>query len=204
MNRIPINWLHIQGYCEVQIYLEKKMGVEARPTPEMELGRQKHEELYQQHLERAELKLSPEQAIKKASVEGLVLVSRELPVKGSQLIGIIDEVIFAPTEIWIIDDKPPDYPYFSNKLQVWGYCYAFEEQFQPKQEIIGALKHRDSQRIIWKEPFTDEHREEVEKSVVRILGILTLLREPEPTSNPNKCRSCRFFEACEYSPLKSF
>jgi hypothetical protein len=43
--------------------------------------------------------------------------------------GRIDEVVFEPTRIIIIDDKPDAQPYFTNKIQVWGYCQTFTETY---------------------------------------------------------------------------
>jgi hypothetical protein len=43
--------------------------------------------------------------------------------------GRIDEVVFEPTRIIIIDDKPDAQPYFTNKIQVWGYSQTFTETY---------------------------------------------------------------------------
>ncbi|MCX6819621.1 MAG: Dna2/Cas4 domain-containing protein [Candidatus Aenigmarchaeota archaeon] len=197
IDKIPIHWLHVQAYCEYQLYLEHVKGIEVEPTPEMQTGKEIHTALEEEHEKKAELEITTKDAIKKAAKDKVTLIGREIPVTGKHIYGLIDEIHFMPKQIVIIDDKPNDYPYFSNKKQVWGYCLAFEEQFKVKKTIFAAIRQSTTQEIIWQENFLDEHRNNVIESVNRILGIINGERTPEPTVKLNKCRSCRFGKSCE-------
>jgi len=196
-DKIPIHWLHSQAYCEYQIYLEHVKGIEVEPTPEMQRGKNVHAMLEEEHKKKAELQLSVSDALKKAQVEKTILIGREIPVIGTHLYGFIDEVHFMPYQIVIIDDKPNNFPFITNKKQVWGYCLTFQEQFKPSLPIIASLRHRDTQEIIWQEEFSKEHKQIVMESVERILGILNGNREPQPTSKLSKCKSCKLKHICD-------
>ena len=189
--KIPIHWLHSQAYCEYQIYLEHVKGIEIEPTSEMQEGKEIHAILEEEHKKKTEFKLTIEEAIKRAQDEGIILVGREVPVVGDVLWGFIDEIHFTPEYIVIIDDKPNSIPFLSNKQQVWGYCLAFQEQFNLDIPLVACLRHRDTQRIIWRERFLDEHRKIVLESTGRILGIINGYIDPKPTDNINKCRKCK-------------
>lgn len=195
--KIPIHWLHSQAYCEYQIYLEYVRGVEVEPTIEMRIGKNVHLLLEEEHEKKAELKLTVENAIKKAQEEKIVLVGREIPVIGNRLYGSIDEAHFMPDQIVIIDDKPNSVPFLSNKQQVWGYCLAFQEQFNPDIPIVACLRHRDTQEIIWKELFSEEQKNMVLESIERVLGIINKEITPKPTDNVNKCRNCKLRDDCD-------
>lgn len=196
-DKVPISLLHTQAYCEYQIFLEHVKHVEAEPTREMCLGRNVHRLLEQEHLKRANLELSVDDALEKSKRESVTLISRELPVVGKYLYGTIDEVWLMPNQIFIIDDKPNDFPFITNKKQVWGYCLAFQERFSPKRPLVACLRHRDTSRFVWREFFSPEHRRNVLDSVKRILGIISGDRRPEPTGRSRKCGSCRFKKDCE-------
>ena len=193
---IPIHWLHAQAYCEYQIYLEKVLGIEAEPTVEMVKGMEKHASLDEEHEQRAELELSVNEALVKAPAEGTILVSRDIYVEGRSLYGRIDEVVFEPSRIVVIDDKPSAFPYFTNKLQVWGYCQAFNEMYEPSVPLFGALRQEDTKDIIWLEQFSEEHTSEVADATTRIVAILSGQGKPQPTGNARKCQSCRLREYC--------
>ena len=195
--KIPIHWLHSQGYCEYQIYLEHVKGIKVAPTPEMNKGKEIHSLLEENHKKKAKLKLSTKDALEKSQKEKIILIGREVPVSGNYLYGLIDEVHFTPNRIVIIDDKPNNYPYMTNKKQVWGYCLAFEEQFRAKLPLVACIRHRDTKRIIWKEIFSDVHKNIVLESVERILGIINQDKKAEPTNKVNRCKSCRLKEVCD-------
>ena len=144
--KIPVHWLHSQGYCEYQIYLEYVEGVKVEPTIEMQMGKKIHTILEEEHKKKAELRLTMEDTLKKAREEKVVLVGREIPVIGNHLYGWIDEVHFMPDQIVIIDDKPNTVPFLSNKKQVWGYCLAFQEWVKPNLPLIASLRDRDTQK----------------------------------------------------------
>lgn len=197
INRIPIHWLHSQAYCEHQIYLEHVKGIEVEPTTEMQKGKEIHTILEEDHKKRAKLRLSVHDALKKSQKEKIRLIGREVPVIGNSLYGLIDEVHFMPNQILIIDDKPGNFAFITHKKQIWGYCLAFQEQFNPNLPLIACLRQRDTKKIIWKDNFSDEHKNIVLESVERILGILNETRKPEPTSKLNKCKSCRLKGICD-------
>ena len=125
MHRIPISLLQSQSYCEYQIYLEHVKGVEPEITPEVKKGIDAHASLDEAHKAAAELELSIGEALTKAKAEGLVLSARELYVKGHELIGCIDEVVFMQDRILVIDDKPSDVAWLGNQMQTFAYCLAF-------------------------------------------------------------------------------
>ena len=195
--KIPIHWLHNQAYCEYQIYLEIIKGIVPETSAEVQRGVEAHAALDQSHEEKAEIELSVKDALTKAKSEQIFLISRGIFVEGTRLIGLIDEVLFTPSEIHIIDDKPGDVPYITNKRQLWGYCLAFEEQFRPNMPIVAVLRNRDTGNEIWAEPFKQEHREDVLDAVTRIIGILNGTRPPIPTKKPTKCRACRYRVSCD-------
>ncbi|MFC2022655.1 hypothetical protein ACFLTL_00615 [Chloroflexota bacterium] len=195
-NLIPIHWLHTHAYCELQIYLEKVQGLEAPPTIEMLAGAAKHDILDKEHEKKAELDLTVKEASTKAQLEAVSLISRDISVKGNALYGRIDEVVFEPARIIIIDDKPSAQPYFTNIIQVWGYCQAFQEMYQPNLPIFGALRQEDTGDIVWLEEFLKDHAMLVSMTVDRIRAILSGIESPQPAGNSRKCKPCRFRGSC--------
>ncbi len=193
---IPVHWLHTHAYCEYQIYLEKVQGLEAPPTPEMLAGAERHATLDEEHEKKAELDLTVNEAATKAQLEAVSLTSRDIFVKGTALYGRIDEVVFEPTRIVIIDDKPSAQPYFTNKVQVWGYCQAFQEMYQPNLPLFGALRQEDTGDIVWLEEFLEDHAMLVRMTVDRIRAILGRIENPQPAGNSRKCKPCRLRESC--------
>ncbi len=195
--KIPISWLHSHDYCEYQIYLKNVKGLKIIPTANLVMGRNRHNVLEVEHKEMATEELSIDAALDKAKTEEIVLIGREIPVEGSKLKGRIDEVHFGPNQIIILDDKPNSYAWDSNKKQIWGYCLAFEEHYSPKLPLLACLRHRDSQRIVWQEIFTDQHRDIVLDAIARIFGVLRGERDPDHTDNIKKCLACNFYGRCD-------
>ena len=193
---IPVHWLHTHAYCEYQIYLEKVQGLEAPPTAKMLIGAEQHAILDKEHEQKAELDLTVKEAAAKAQLEAVSLISRDVSVKGTALYGRIDEVVFEPTRIVIIDDKPSSQPYFTNKVQVWGYCQAFQETYQPNLPLFGALRQENTGDIVWLEEFLKDHAMLVTTTVDRIHAILSGVEKPQPAGNSRKCKPCRFKESC--------
>ncbi|MFC2042101.1 hypothetical protein ACFLTV_01175 [Chloroflexota bacterium] len=193
---IPVHWLHTHAYCELQIYLEKVQGLEAPPTVEMLAGAERHATLDEEHEKKAELDLTVNEASAKAQLEKVSLISRDISVKGTALYGRIDEVVFEPARIVIIDDKPSAQPYFTNKVQVWGYCQAFQEMCQPNLPLFGALRQEDTGDIVWLEEFLKDPAMLVTMTVDRIRAILGGTESPQPAGNSRKCKPCRFKESC--------
>jgi len=193
---IPIHWLHTYAYCEYQIYLEKVLGLVAEPTQEMMAGAEVHTILDAEHKKTAELELTVSEAASKAQLEAVSLVSRDIYVQGTALYGRIDEVVFEPNRIVIVDDKPGAQPYFTNKVQVWGYCQAFAEMYGPNVPLFGALRQEDTSNMVWLEEFLEDHARLVNITVNRIRAILSGAENPQPPGNSRKCNPCRFKEAC--------
>jgi hypothetical protein len=196
VNLIPVNWLHTHGYCEYLLFLEKAVGLETPPSDEMVAGAKQHARLDKEHAKRAEVSLTLPEAAKKAKEEAIQLVSRDIPVKGKSVFGRIDELVFEPTRVIIIDDKPGVRPYYSNKIQVWGYCQAFSESYIPAVPVFGALREEKDGKIVWLEQFTSAHDRLVSDAVERIKSVLNGRQNPEPIGNIRKCRSCRMSESC--------
>ena len=195
--RIPIHLLHIQAFCEYQLFLEYVKGIHVAPTMDMQKGRQIHALLEDRHREDTMFPLYVSDALKQSREEDRVLVGREIPVSGILLYGRFDEVHLAPSRVLIIDDKPNNYPFLSNKKQVWGYCLAFREQYQATRPVFAALRQRNTQEIFWQKEFTVDDQNMVIESAIRILDILNGMREPEPTSRSTKCSSCRLRVECD-------
>ncbi|MFC1904520.1 hypothetical protein ACFLXT_01965 [Chloroflexota bacterium] len=196
-NHVPIHLLHTQAYCERQIYLEHVKGIEAPPSVEMIRGSEKHDALEEAHIEKAEIELSIGDAFVKSEKEGIILISREVFVLGSATYGRIDEIIIEPARLIIIDDKPNAIPYFTNQVQVWGYCHTFKEMYQPEIPIFGALRHEDTGEITWLDQFQEEHTLRVIDGIRRIQAIFSGESKGEPTSNVRKCNSCRLRQSCK-------
>ena len=159
-------------------------------------GTHQHNFLDAEHEKKAEITLTIPEAAQKAQIEEIIMVSRDIYVRGESLYGRIDEVAFEPNRIVIIDDKPTAQPYFSNRLQVWGYCQAFRETYSPNLPLFGALRQEDRGNIVWFEPFVEEHAGLVESTVLRIQAILTGVEKPQPSGNIKKCKPCRFRGSC--------
>lgn len=195
---IPISMLHTQAYCECQIYLQKVKGIEIAPNENMLKGAEKHDELEQEHLKKATLKLTKKEAMQKAIDEKITLIARETWVNGKYLFGKIDEIHYTPTKIIIIDDKPGDSVYISAKKQVWGYCTAFSEQFSPEQQLVSVVRNRDTGAMLWQEDFTEEQKDTTVETVNRIHRILLGKMEPVPTKFEKKCIACRYNSQCKW------
>jgi len=196
-DRIPISWLHSYGYCEYQIYLEHVRGIEAGETPEMREGRQVHAAMDEAHKAAAEVELGIDEAMARSQKEQLVLSAREVQVRGEQLIGVIDEVVFFPDRLMIVDDKPGDIAWLGSKMQAWGYCLAFQQQWQPDLPIVAGIRNRETGYEVWAEPFTRRHRQTVVRAVSRIRQILDGEAIARGAGNPRKCRACRFRDSCD-------
>ena len=193
---IQIHWLHTHAYCEFQLYLEKAVGVEAPPTKEMLAGACQHGFLDAEHEKKAEVELTVGEAAEKAQLEAVTMVSRYISVKGVSLYGRIDEVLFEPSRIIIVDDKPSAQPYFTNKIQVWGYCQAFRETYEPNVPLFGALRQENTGELVWLEEFIEDHDRVVRSAVDRIRALMAGNEIPQPVNNIRKCNPCRFKESC--------
>jgi|WetSurMetagenome_2_1015567.scaffolds.fasta_scaffold129719_2 CRISPR-associated exonuclease Cas4 len=196
---IPVHWLHTHAYCEYQLFLEKAIGVDTPPTPEMLSGSSQHELLDVEHKKKADIELTTVEAVEKARTEGVFLVARDLFVKGTALFGRIDEIVFEPDRIVIIDDKPGPRPYFSNKIQVWGYCTAFRQMYHPDLPLYGALREEGTGKFVWLEWFREDQAGLVDAMVRRIQSVLNGSEEPQTNASVRRCRPCRFKNRCPVS-----
>jgi CRISPR-associated exonuclease Cas4 len=196
---IPVHWLHTHAYCEYQLFLEKAVGIETPPTPEMLSGSGQHEFLDTEHKKKAKIELTTGEAVEKARIEGVSLVTRDAFVKGTALFGRIDEIVFEPNRIVIIDDKPGSRPYFSNKIQVWGYCKAFREMYHPELPLFGALRQEDKGKIVWLEWFREDQASLVDAMVRRIQSVLSGREKPQTNASSRRCQPCRFKDHCPVS-----
>jgi CRISPR/Cas system-associated exonuclease Cas4 (RecB family) len=193
---IPVHWLHTHAYCEYQLFLEKAVGIEAPPTQEMLAGSHQHSFLDAEHEKKAEVELTVAEAADRARLEAVTMISRDIVVRGISLYGRIDEVLFEPSRIIVVDDKPAAQPYFTNKLQVWGYCQAFRETYAPAVPLFGALRQENSGDVVWLEEYGEDHDSLVTVTVNRIKMVLAGLESPQPAGNSRKCRPCRFRGSC--------
>lgn len=194
----PISWLHTQAYCEYQIYLQHFQGIKLRPTPSMKEGVKRHAQLYRDFREKATEKGTIQELLQKVKAEGISYSSRELGVVGvfSGIYGKIDNIVLSPERIEIIDDKPSERVWPSDVRQVWGYCLAFKENFAPDLPIFGAVQHRDTRAVLFREQLTPEIERIMKDDVIlRIRELILGLRQFEPTTQPRKCQSCRFGQA---------
>ena len=196
-SHVPIHLLHTQAYCEHQIFLEYVKGIEVEPTAEMLKGIEQHDSLDEEHREKAKIELSINDALIKSSTERVALVSRDIYVQGAATYGRIDEIIIEPSRIIVVDDKPTPVPYFTNKVQVWGYCYTFKEMYEPELPLFGALRNEYTGEITWLEEFSEEYAARVADGVKRIQAIFYKQSQGEPTSNKRKCSSCRLRLQCD-------
>jgi len=195
--KIPIHWLYKFAYCEYQLYLEKVKGIKPPPTAELQKGEEVHDALYEEHQKGVELELTLREAMERSIRERECFKTRELFVKGRDLYGWIDEVVFTPYRILIIDDKPANFPYFANKLQVWGYCLAFKELQRPRLPLFGLLEQERTGEIVWIKEFLKEDEEIVAQSVSRILAILSGKEKAKLAENIRKCEHCRLRAFCK-------
>ncbi len=198
---IGISWIQSYMYCPYQFYLSHVEKVRVPKTKDMVMGSIIHKQLQIEHEKMAEEVLSIEEAMVRAPLENVTFVFREVKINAllcyAYLNGYIDEVQVAPDRIFIIDDKPGNAAYVANKYQVWGYAITFSKKYAPKVPIYGALRNRDTQKIIWSDRFTDR----IENEIASILKTMADIKErrviPDKTDNINKCRSCRFRPICE-------
>ncbi len=194
----PISWLQKQEYCEYQIYLENVAGIKVEPTKQMVVGKQEHENLYEEFKKEAIPATLDEMLIESKKVQ---ILSRELSVRdlGHGIYGLIDEVLLTPDTFIVIDDKPGTKTFLSNKNQVFGYCLAFKSSVvsQDGRPVIAALRERGTDNIYWNEPFNLQTEGHIIAVIERIHSLLIGALEFNSSDNPNKCCACRFRERCD-------
>jgi len=200
----PISWLHKQGYCEYQIYLENILGIEAAPTREMIEGKQEHQDLYDQFEKEAVPATLEEMLLESKKV---TVFSRELRIRDTKhgIYGLIDEVLLTPTEFIVVDDKPGTKTFLSNIHQVFGYCLAFREEIgiSDNRPIVAALRERGTDNIYWHTPFDETAEKEILSVIERVHSLISGTLPFISTTNANKCRPCRFWDKCQRAGQKA-
>jgi CRISPR-associated exonuclease Cas4 len=197
LKRIPVTWLNSYAYCEYQIYLEHCRGAVPEPKPETEEGKAAQASLEEAYKTAAKHELSVDDAMVKAGEEGIVVSAREVSVEGTDLEGCIDEIVFMPDRILVIDEKPGDMAWPGSRMQAWGCCMAFEEQYNPSLPIMAGVRSKDTGYEVWAQPFARGHREEVERAIFRIRQLIDGEAIPVGTRNRRKCKACRFVTSCD-------
>jgi CRISPR-associated exonuclease Cas4 len=197
VKRIPASWLNSYAYCEYQIYLEHGRGATPEPKPETEESKAVQASLEEAYEVAAKLELSVDDAMAKAGEEGIVVSARGVAVEGVDLEGCIDEIVFMPDRILVIDDKPGDMAWPGSRMQTWGYCVAFEEQYRPGLPIMAGIRSQDTGYEVWAQPFAQDHREEVQRAISRIRQLIDGEAVPVGTRNRRKCKACRLAAACD-------
>lgn len=193
----PISWLNTQAYCEYSLYLEYSEGIRTGPTREMIEGTKGHAELEEKFKETAQPS-SFEDAFELSKEEEIL--SREMFVIDVEdgIRGFIDEVRMTPDRIIIIDDKPGNRAYQSTINQVRAYCLAFKSMIgDDDRQIIAALRQRGTDNIFWYEEFNENNEKNIRYTINFLHRLIDDKRDPIPTKNPNKCRSCRFQSYCD-------
>ncbi len=197
VKKIPASWLNSYAYCEYQIYLEHAKGATPEPTPETEEGKAARASLEEAYKVVTKSELSVDDALAKVGEGGIVISAREVPVEGTDLVGCIDEIVFMPDRILIIDDKPGDMAWPGSRMQTWGYCMAFEEQYNPNLPIMAGIRGKDTGYEVWAQPFAQGHRDEVLRAILRIRQLVDGEAIAVGTRNRRKCKACRFANSCD-------
>ncbi|MEM2873847.1 MAG: PD-(D/E)XK nuclease family protein [Candidatus Nanoarchaeia archaeon] len=196
--KIPISWLHTQAYCEYQIFLEHVKGISVDRSIAMIVGAESHAKLDAEHAAKVEEIMSLEEVLVQSTERKVTFVAREVGVENLYLKGIIDEIRISPAEIIIIDDKPTKGKAWPADIrQVWGYCWAYSDQYKPDRTLYGAVRDRETQEFVWQEPFTENAKKDVKEATFRIIDILKGVRAAVPTRKPQKCKPCRFRKVCD-------
>jgi CRISPR-associated exonuclease Cas4 len=129
------------------------------------------------------------------------VLSRELSVLSLKygIGGLIDEILFSPDEFVIIDDKPGTKTYLSMIHQVYGYCLAFKGMVnkEDSRPIVAALRERGTDNIYWKATFDEKAEKEIVNVINHIHGLISGEEQFNSSTNPNKCKPCRFKNDCD-------
>ncbi len=200
---IGVSWLKSLDYCEYKFYLHKVKGIGLQITKKIQEGTQIHEHKEKEFLKEAK----PTSWIEFLQSEELTITKEidfDKQIGDIILLGKIDEIAVDKEKIQIIDDKPRAFPYLGSKLQIYAYCYLFNEKFkeQPKP-IFATLRDRDTNEVTWQQRYSKNEENEFFQVFHRMRSILLQNEDPIPTKNPNKCRACQFKDSCEYSLAKS-
>ena len=168
----------------------------------MVLGSDEHQRLEAEFLTEADLEFTLEEALEESKQSAIR--SRELYVQdeSSMIRGYIDEVIFSPAGLMVIDDKPVGKSgkvYDSSKNQVFGYCLALKRMLSPddSRQITGAVRERGTETIAWSQTFDQRAERTVKRLSRRLHGLVSGSTKPTSSKEAYKCRPCRFFGVCD-------
>lgn len=196
---IAISEFHQQAFCEFQ--LKHKWEGIIKETEEMRIGSDIHEERLRKFLEETEEaeKVRVEDAIKRAIENGERFSTRELLIISLtfRIYGSIDSVEIGPDGILIIDEKPSEYPFISDKAQLIAYAIAFKDRYRPPLDIFIIMKNRDKGDIVWEEILTQNLVDFMLERIDRLHNLALGKREFEPTLNSKKCLKCAYKDVCE-------
>ena len=200
---IGASWFQESSFCEQKLFLSKVKKLPLVETKEMAEGALIHEGKYEDFVHSAE-PTTWEDFFKSEEL----VTSREVELQHVNnnvvLLGRIDELSCDKDGIYVTDDKPNDYAYIGTRKQLWAYCHLLENNFKDliKKPIYAVLRNRDNGEIIWKEKYSGAHKEQLLLAMLRLRDVLSEIRKPEPTKNPNKCAVCQYNRVCEFSLAK--
>ncbi|MEK6826517.1 MAG: CRISPR-associated protein Cas4 [Nanoarchaeota archaeon] len=195
---IGASWFLTQGYCEYKLYLEKVLKLKAPDTPEMLSGLMIHKDKENKFLEEAEIG-TWEEFLKSEKLTSSREVSLKKRIGDVTGCGVVDEIAIDKDSIMIIDDKPNARPFNSIIMQISAYCFLFKETFASHKKVYALLRDRDSTKVVWQNEFDKEMEMKFLTAFHRMRNILIGEEDPVPTTNPNKCRACKFNNICENS-----
>lgn len=201
--RVPINWLHVQAFCEYQIYLAHVKGAKAGLPIKQEAldGRMAHEALHDAEIATSDDLTSSIEELSTKAATGIISSRREVLVKGKRCIGSIDEVQITKEYVFIIDDKPNhaegEPAHYGDMRQVQAYGLAFRETYNVPLPITVVIRDRDTGKWAWQKLLTRKDVEEVNATLDRIFNILDESQPAMPTRNPKKCARCEWRMVCD-------
>lgn len=199
---IKVSWLHIQAFCEYQLYLSVCKGIGDLSTAHTDHGTALHSTIFNRP-ESASMPVAED--VPRALSSGQPFIAKEVELCGQRLIGRADRLEYHPTHITIIDYKPKPptgFPFYGDRRQVFAYCLAFSEQYPAIHLPIFAEIRDHSGVKFWSSPFTPADAADVNDALDRIAGIIDGTRAPVPTSKPQKCTNCRYLRYCDKSPVR--
>ncbi|MEM2954665.1 MAG: CRISPR-associated protein Cas4 [Candidatus Nanoarchaeia archaeon] len=195
--KIPISALGEFDYCPHSIYLKFVEGIKPQKNEQIRKGEEIHASLDQEYFSKGEM-LSLEEALEKSTTTEKVFVIRAVTIENKILKGIVDEIEISKEQIRIIDDKPikENRIWHGMKLQIYGYCTAYEDTHDLDRDLYACIRNRDSREIVLQELFENKHREEVNKVINQMLDIFSGKIEPKGSESAAKCKVCRYNIYC--------
>ena len=203
---VQAHWFHVQGYCDCQLYLKVRGGIDAEHTKELMDGIHAHADL-DKELNVNDVHVSQlEDRVYQAQAKNQPFTVREAAVSGARIYGRIDCLEYHLNKVVISDNKPKPStgePFPGDKRQLFAYCMAFSAQFPNTTSPIIAVFRDHDDKEYWSHEFVESDKADVINTVDRILDILNEVRQPFPAKE-FKCRTCHYLSMCRWSPLKAF